>query len=153
MCLDFLGLLQDNLSKHEKKIETTKFNDLSGLGIPEILMNIMSYYGFAISSISIVILKCCSALVPCYRSKVFSVFETKEGGIYNILTSVKNKINADNLHPEESLITSKAVITLIVNTLKKIIIPTDVYDTYVSHYYDIRHVEFLSYSFFCQTSS
>ena len=47
-------------------------------------------------------------------------------------------------HPEDIVLTRKAAIPSIVNTLNKIIIPTDVYDTYVSHYYDERHVEFLT---------
>ena len=84
MCLDFLGLLQDNLSKHEKKIETTKFNDLSGLGIPEILMNIMSWQVFVEYLISTVILTCLNALVPYHLYKWFFIVETEVGGVDNI---------------------------------------------------------------------
>ena len=42
ICIDYLSLLQVKLSKHDKNFENTKFNNLSGLVIPEILMNIMS---------------------------------------------------------------------------------------------------------------
>ena len=41
-CLDYLGLLQETLSKRDNNFEKTDFNYLSGLGIPDILMNIMS---------------------------------------------------------------------------------------------------------------
>ena len=81
-------------------------------------MNFMSCYGYMKSSISTVMLTCHSALVPYCFSKGFFFFETKEGVIDNITMSVKNQINADNLHPEDSLLTRKAVISPIINTLK-----------------------------------
>ena len=46
ICLDYMGLLQYKLSKHNNKFENTKFDDLSGLFIPAILMNIMLCHGF-----------------------------------------------------------------------------------------------------------
>ena len=60
---------------------------MSGLVIPEILMNIMSCRGFSRSLIS-----------TYYLSKLFVIVETEEGGLYNIPIRVKNKINAVNLH-------------------------------------------------------
>ena len=35
--LDYLDLIQQNLSKYNNNFENTKFNDLSGLGMPDIL--------------------------------------------------------------------------------------------------------------------
>ena len=58
ICLDYLGLLQEKLSKHDDKSKNAKFNNLSGLGIPDILMNIMSCHVFLKSSISTVIFTC-----------------------------------------------------------------------------------------------
>ena len=55
ICIYFMGLLQDKMSKHNNRFEKTKFNDFYGLGIPEILINIMSCHGFYKSSISTVI--------------------------------------------------------------------------------------------------
>ena len=63
ICLDYLGIFQYKWSKHNNKFENTKSEDLSGLGIPDTLMNIMSCHGFSKSSISTVILTCRSALV------------------------------------------------------------------------------------------
>ena len=77
ICFDSLGLLQDKLSKHDNKFEKTRFTNFSGLGIPDILMNIISCHGFSKSSIITVIFTCRSSLVPYYLSKVFSVVETK----------------------------------------------------------------------------
>ena len=46
ICLDYLVLLKENLSKHDNNFEKNKFRDLSALGIPDICMNIMSCHGF-----------------------------------------------------------------------------------------------------------
>ena len=51
ICLDYLGLLQEKLSKHDDNSDEKKISDLSGLRITDILMNIMSFIGFVKSSI------------------------------------------------------------------------------------------------------
>ena len=89
MFLDYLGLLQERLSKHYNNFKNTKFNNLSALQIPEILMNIMSCNGFVKSSISTIILTCCNALVPYYISKGFIIVETEVGDVDNISIILK----------------------------------------------------------------
>ena len=93
-------------------------------------MNIMSCHGFSKSPILTVILSCLSDLFTYYLSKGFVIVETEEGGLDNISISLKKKVNAVNLHNEESILPYKSAITSIFNTLK-ITIPRDVYDTYV----------------------
>ena len=88
-----------------------------------------------------------SALVPYYLSKGFVVFESEEGDIDNIPMSVKIQIHADNLHQENSLLTCKAEILSIINTLKIIIIARYVYDTYASNFYEYCHIEFYNLEF------
>ena len=71
---------------------------MSGLIIPEILINIMSCHDFYKYKTSTVILSCRSALVPYHISKGFFIVETEEGGPNNIPISVKNETNSVNLH-------------------------------------------------------
>ena len=52
-----------------------KFNDFSRMGIPDILMSIMSCRGFSKKN-STFIFTCRSALVPCYLSKGIIIVET-----------------------------------------------------------------------------
>ena len=73
ICLDYLGLLQAKLSKHDNKFEDTKFKYFSRLGIPDVLINITSCHGFAKSSIFTVILTCLNCLVPYHLSKGFAI--------------------------------------------------------------------------------
>ena len=70
---DYMGLIQNKLSKHGNKFENIKFKGLSGLEIPEIYMDIMSCYGFAKYSISTVILTYQNALVLYEISKGFII--------------------------------------------------------------------------------
>ena len=58
ICIDYLCLLQDDLSKHDKSFENTNFNDFSGIGIHEIFINTMSCHVFTKEQQSTVILTC-----------------------------------------------------------------------------------------------
>ena len=51
------------------------------------------------------------------------------------------KINATHLHGEDNIRTCKVTLPSTVYTLKRIIIATDVYENYVSNYYDDCHVQ------------
>ena len=73
--IDHLSLLKDKLSKHDNRYEKTKFNGFNGMEIPEILMNIVSFHGFAKYQQYKVILSCRSALVSYSISKLFVIVE------------------------------------------------------------------------------
>ena len=57
------------------------------------------------------------------------------------------QINSDNLHPKDSILKFKAEIPSIVIKLNIIIIPRDVYDIYVSNFYDESHVTLFNLEF------
>ena len=155
ICLDYLGLLQYELSKQNNKFENTKFKNVSALVIPDVLMNITPYHGFYKYPISTVILSCLIDLVPYYLSEGIYIVETEEGGLDNIPIIMKNQTNAVNLNNGDSILTRKVEISSIVNILNKIIILRGVYDTYVSKFYYDFPVELFSLEFnlFCQTAS
>ena len=46
ICGNYLSLYQDTLLLAHKGFENTAFNEISGIGIPEVLMNIMPCSGF-----------------------------------------------------------------------------------------------------------
>ena len=89
ICLDDLVLIQENLSKHDNNFKNIKFNNLSGLVITDIFMNIMSCHGFVKYSISTLILTFSNDQVPSDIYKVFFIFETEVGGVDNIPIIVK----------------------------------------------------------------
>ena len=46
ICIDYLSFHQDKLSKHDKTFSNTRFDNLSGIGIPDVLTNLMLCHGF-----------------------------------------------------------------------------------------------------------
>ena len=60
---------QEKLSVQIKLFHNSTFRDISVIGIPEVLMNIMSCHGFAQEYFTMCILKCRSKLVSYYLSK------------------------------------------------------------------------------------
>ena len=147
-----MGLLQENLSKHENNFENTKFNNFSWLRTPDILMNIISCHGLVNYSIPKVILKFRSDLVTYYISKGFVIVETEEGVIDNTPTNVNIKIHDDSLHPEDSSSTQSGI-SINCQYIKKIIISRDVVKNYASNFYDYHHIEFYTLEVFCQRAS
>ena len=89
ICIDYRDFLQENLSRHNINFGNIKFNNLSGLGINEILMNIMSYHSLAKSTTLRVIFACLTALVPYYISKGSIIIETEVSGVDDIPRNVK----------------------------------------------------------------
>ena len=72
--IDYLCLHKENqLSLSHQRFEENSFDEISGTGIPEILLNIVSCYGFFQQDIPTVILTCRIKLVPYYLSKGFVV--------------------------------------------------------------------------------
>ena len=78
MCIEYLCTLNNRLSeinidnsflhKHDDK----DYNNLFGIGIPDILMNMVSCHGFINNNDSIVILKCPNQMSQYYFNKGFT---------------------------------------------------------------------------------
>ena len=75
VCADYLCCPQTKLHVTNNGFENKKYNDISGVGIPEILMNIISCHGFVNNKNSVVILSCRRKLVDYYLSKGFVIIE------------------------------------------------------------------------------
>ena len=56
VCTDYLYCPQTKLNVSNKWFENTTYNDISVIGIPELLMNFISYHRFANNTKSAVIL-------------------------------------------------------------------------------------------------
>ena len=75
-----------------------EFNDFSGLGIPEIMMNIMSCDDFSELTTSTVIFTCRSDFMIYYLSKVFIIVDKVYRVYINISDPVFRQINDFPLH-------------------------------------------------------
>ena len=54
------------------------YNNLLGIGIPDLLLNLLSYHGFKKNNDSFVILKCPNRMSEYYFNKGFVIFEFDE---------------------------------------------------------------------------
>ena len=69
----YLWLKQAKLYSAHKGFENTTFNDILGIRISELLINIMSCHGFVNDKKSTAILSCSRKLVSYYLSKGFVI--------------------------------------------------------------------------------
>ena len=77
VCIDYLFFQSKTLSSISSKptFEQTSFNILLGIGIPELLLNLVSCHGFMKKPNSTVILNFRSCLVNNYLAKGFYIIE------------------------------------------------------------------------------
>ena len=76
VCVDYLSPQKEpEYSSSYRNFEDTSFYELSGISIPEILLNILYCYGFVQGKKSTLILTCRSKLVSYYLSKSLVVLD------------------------------------------------------------------------------
>ena len=84
VCIDYLGSDKSKLS--DLKIGCTgsskhnglDYNNLLGICIPDLLLNLLSCHGFLKNNDSVVILKCPNRMSEYYFNKGFVIFEFNE---------------------------------------------------------------------------
>ena len=76
------------------KYGNKSYNKILGIGIPDLLMNLMSCHGFLRNKNSIVILKCSKKMLEYYFSKVFTILECNNNNLEKLSNEVKDRIYA-----------------------------------------------------------
>ena len=71
ICTDYLCLHQETISQQDAGFEDTCLDFFSGIGIPNLLVNIMSSHGLSIRQCYEVVLSCFSELFPIICQKDF----------------------------------------------------------------------------------
>ena len=81
VCIDYLGYEKSKLSDlhlgctgKNKNSNDTDYDNLLGIGIPDLLLNLLSCNGFLKNSKYIVILKCPNRMSEYYFNKGFVIF-------------------------------------------------------------------------------
>ena len=84
VCIDYLGPNKSKLSDlrlgctGKNKHNDTDYENVLGIGIPYLLLNLLSCYGFLNNNESVVILKCTNRMSEYYFNKGFVIFEFDE---------------------------------------------------------------------------
>ena len=121
--------------------EDTSFNNLSGIGITDILLNIVSCYGFIQDNNSTLILTRRIILVSYYLPNFFVTIEKYSKALKNALIS-QNRVHAINMYNRDSIMIWSNPITSFVNTLKNIYIGGTILGEFTSTYYDDNNYDF-----------
>ena len=80
----------------DRIFEEASYNGLLGIGIPEVLMNLISWHGFTKKKNSTVMLVCRYCLVNYYLSKGFVIFEHNSKQLISVTNGLKLIIHAIN---------------------------------------------------------
>ena len=100
--------------------ENNSFDEISGIGIQEGSLNILSCNSFIQEKNSTLILTCRSKLVSYYLSKGFVTIEFFSKASKNVPQTVQNSINAINMYESDSIMSYSTQMNLIKNTLNNI---------------------------------
>ena len=86
--------MQTKLHIGNKIFENTIYNDILGIGIPELLMNIISCHVILNKKMSAVIFSCVRKFIGFYPSKGFIIFVNSSGALRSLPLYAKQIINA-----------------------------------------------------------
>ena len=84
VCIDYLGSEKSKLSDLRlgctglNKHNVTDYDNVLGIGIPDLLLNLLSCHGFVKNNDSVVVLKCPNRMSEYYFNKEFVIFECDE---------------------------------------------------------------------------
>ena len=116
--LQLLGIYLLGVSLPEIYNSVHGFNILLGIGIPELLLNLVFRHGFMKKQNSTVILSCQTRLINSYLLTVFSVIEQGINRLSLIPNDVSLIINLNNqLDTDYDMVQNKAIFA-VENTIK-----------------------------------
>ena len=141
VCIDYLCTLNNKLSEIKvnyanlNKHEDQDYNNLFGIGIPDILMNIVSCHGFINNDDSIVILKCPNRMSQYYFNKGFTEITINEERLKKLPDLVKIRIGAEMSENSDLVMQCITTITSTSTTLKNLHIGTEYHESYSTNIY------------------
>ena len=124
-----------------------KFNIFSWLGIPKILMNVMSCHDFSKPTTSKVIITYHKALVLYHLTREFRIVKKVKCVFYNSSERVLRKTNTSPLHEKDRLLTCKSAVPSIEKTFNQNLNFRNVYDKFLSSWFDERYVKLITEQF------
>ena len=120
--------------KHGNK----SYDKILGIGITDLLMNLMSCHGFLENKNSVIILKCPKRMLEYYFSKWFTVFECNTINLEKLPNEVKYKIHAEDTDNSEKVMTCTTRITSTSNTLKNLVVNKSFHSSYIQRKFNYK---------------
>ena len=106
-CIGYLACQSKQLSSIyvDYKYLEKYFNRILGIGIPDLLLKLLSCHGFSNNRKSIVVLNCPKRMLEYYFSKWFDILECNSNHLKKIPTLVKQRIHAEETHHSDYVMT------------------------------------------------
>ena len=122
-----LGLGSGGRFKHEEK----SYEKILGIGIPDLLTNLMSCHGFLKNKDSVVILKFPNRMFEYYFSKVFTYFDCNKINFEKLPSEVKDRIYAELTDNSDKVMICSTTIISTSKTLKNFLVNTSFHSSYI----------------------
>ena len=106
------------------------YDNLFGIGIPDILLNMLSCHGFLNNSDSIVILKCPNGMSEYYFNKGFIELTCDEDHLNKLPLSAKQRVGAEVKVNSNLFMLCKTTIISTLNTQKNLVISSYYHSSY-----------------------
>ena len=107
------------------------FDRILGMGIPDLLMNLMSCHGFLKNVNSIVILKYPKRILEYYFSKGFAILECNVNNLAKLPNEVKQRIHAEETGNPDKVMTCIKKILSTSNTRKNWLVNKSLHSSYI----------------------
>ena len=114
-------------SKHGNK----RFDRILGIGIPYLLMNLMSCHGCLKNINYVIILKCPKRMLEYYFPKGFTILECNNNNLEKLSNDVKQRTHAEETYNPEKFMTCINTIPSTSNTLKNLVVNKILHSSYI----------------------
>ena len=108
------------------------YDNVLGIGIPDLLMNLLSCHGFLKNKDSVVIIKCPNGMFEYYFSKGFIHFDCDKKKLEKLPSEINNRIGAEVTDNSDKVMIFSNKIPSTSNKLKNLFVNKS------SHYYYIQ---------------
>ena len=116
-----------------------KFDIILGIGIPDLLMNLISCHIFLKNINYVVILRFPKRIFEYYLSKVFTILECNENNLAKLPNYVKDRIHAEEKYHSDKFMTCINRIPSTSNTLNNLVVNKRFHSSYIqTEFNDIK---------------
>ena len=138
VCINYLDFQPKTLSVicMDRKYFDKSFNKLLGIGIPDLLMNLLLCHGSMKNTNSTVISLCTSRMLEYYFSKRLVMLELNSNNLMRIANEAKQRINEMYIHDSYYVINCNSAVNSILNTLMKLLLHSDLNSYYIKSIYN-----------------
>ena len=118
-------------SRGGSKYGDKSFDVILGIGIPDLLMKLMSCHGFLKNINSVVILKCPKSMLEYYFLKGLTILECNYNNLAKLPNDIKQRTHVEETDNSDKFMTCINIILSTSNTLKNLVVNKSLNSYYI----------------------